>query len=288
MSKLTIIEGNSNDKDNVRALMVKGEPGTDGISPSANVSKSGDVATITVTDKDGTTTTTLRDGYNPTITATPSTGKVVIDIDDIEGQASTTISDPVVGLSKEAGIATISVTDKNGTRSTTVADGADLTDGAVPTGAVIGFDGETIPGGFEISNFYEEGDWTPAINTVEGAAPTINYISVEGKYKKIGNLVFIYFYIKGKITALNGTDNYGVITGLPFTTSYIYFGQNVIPIGVHFGLVNDDTNLSLLLDNNKLRIQHNYGTAATNLKVTSDNPPYDFFEIGGSGWYAIG
>lgn len=64
MSRLTIVEGNSNDKDNVRAIMVKGEPGDDGISPTATVSKTEGVATLTVTDAQGTTTTTIRDGYD--------------------------------------------------------------------------------------------------------------------------------------------------------------------------------------------------------------------------------
>ena len=42
-----------------------GAPGADGFSPSASVNKSGDTATITITDKDGTTTATVRDGYQP-------------------------------------------------------------------------------------------------------------------------------------------------------------------------------------------------------------------------------
>ena len=42
-----------------------GAPGADGFSPSASVSKSGDTATITITDKDGTTTATVKDGYQP-------------------------------------------------------------------------------------------------------------------------------------------------------------------------------------------------------------------------------
>lgn len=181
--KITIIDGNdqvtlSEIKDNIKAYMVKGEPGNDGISPTATVSKTGDIATITVTDKNGTTETSVIDGYNPTITTTESTGKVDITVDDIDGTATTTISDPVISTAAATGkvdisvtdktstrtttisdpvvnvskinhVATISVTDKDGTRTTTVADGADLTDGAVPTGAVIGFDGSTIPGGFE-------------------------------------------------------------------------------------------------------------------------------------------
>ena len=39
-----------------------GQDGADGYSPSAVVSKSGDTATITITDKNGTTTATVKDG----------------------------------------------------------------------------------------------------------------------------------------------------------------------------------------------------------------------------------
>lgn len=39
-----------------------GAPGADGFSPSASVSKAGDTTTITITDKDGTTTASINDG----------------------------------------------------------------------------------------------------------------------------------------------------------------------------------------------------------------------------------
>lgn len=43
-----------------------GTDGVDGYSPNASVSKSGNTATITITDKTGTTTTTISDGINGT------------------------------------------------------------------------------------------------------------------------------------------------------------------------------------------------------------------------------
>ena len=43
-----------------------GTNGVDGFSPTASVSKSGNVATISITDKNGTTTTTISDGINGT------------------------------------------------------------------------------------------------------------------------------------------------------------------------------------------------------------------------------
>lgn len=44
-----------------------GTDGTDGYSPTATVTKSGDTATISITDKNGTTTATVSDGTTPTI-----------------------------------------------------------------------------------------------------------------------------------------------------------------------------------------------------------------------------
>lgn len=62
MSKITIIEGNSNDKDNTRIYMVKGETGDDGISPTIDVSKTDGVTTLTIEDAEGTKTATIADG----------------------------------------------------------------------------------------------------------------------------------------------------------------------------------------------------------------------------------
>lgn len=44
-----------------------GATGADGYSPSATVTKTGDTATITITDKDGTTTASISDGVSPTV-----------------------------------------------------------------------------------------------------------------------------------------------------------------------------------------------------------------------------
>lgn len=66
MSKLTIIEGNSNDKDNTRLFMVKGERGDDGVSPTIDVEKEDGVTTLTIEDAEGTKTATIADGTDLT------------------------------------------------------------------------------------------------------------------------------------------------------------------------------------------------------------------------------
>ena len=64
-----------------------GSDGEDGFSPSASVSKVGATATITITDKDGTTTATINDGSiadetDPIFTASPAYGIAATDITD--------------------------------------------------------------------------------------------------------------------------------------------------------------------------------------------------------------
>lgn len=130
MVKVTIIDGNDEielstaPKENIKAYMVKGEPGSDGVSPTASISKTGDTATITVTDKNGTTEADVIDGFNPTVTA-----------------------------SKSNRVTTLTITDIDGTRTAEILDGLDLT-GGVPTNGVIGFDGTAseIPNGYELTN----------------------------------------------------------------------------------------------------------------------------------------
>lgn len=81
-----------------------GTDGTDGFSPSASVSKTGSVATISITDKDGTTTAQISDGTNGT-----------------NGQDGFS---PSASVSKSGDTATITITDKDGTTTAQVKDGA--------------------------------------------------------------------------------------------------------------------------------------------------------------------
>ena len=62
MATMTIIEGNSNDKDNTRVFFVKGEKGDTGVSPTVEITKNGITTTITITDINGTHTATIEDG----------------------------------------------------------------------------------------------------------------------------------------------------------------------------------------------------------------------------------
>lgn len=90
-----------------------GRDGADGFSPIATVTKSGKVATITITDKNGTTTQTVSDGNDG------QNGR-----DGTNGQDGFS---PVANVTKSGDTATITITDKNGTTTAQVKDGTDAT-----------------------------------------------------------------------------------------------------------------------------------------------------------------
>ena len=61
---------------------------------------------------------------------------------------------------------------------------------------------------------YEEGTWTPVL-TATGSAPTVSYLTQEGKYTKVGNTVTIWWGIR--INTISGGSGTVRISGLPFT-----------------------------------------------------------------------
>lgn len=129
----------------------------------------------------------------------------------------------------------------------------------------------------------EDGYWTPELNTLEGIAPTVEFTAQTGTYKKIGRMVFIDFYIRGKITALNGTNNYAIIKGLPFVPAERWFGQTPLNIGIIYSALNSETNITFDIQqsSNGIRIQGGQGAYAVSWILT----PTSYFEIGGSGFY---
>lgn len=99
-----------------------GTDGTDGYSPSASVSKVGDTATITITDKNGTTTVQVTDGTNGT-----------------DGQPGADGYSPQLTISDIQGGHRIMITDKTGDHVVDVMDGTQGDPGhGVPTGGTTG------------------------------------------------------------------------------------------------------------------------------------------------------
>ena len=123
----------------VAATGEKGDKGDPGFSPTATVVKSGDTATITITDKNGTTTAEVtdgEDGISPVANVSKSGKKATITITDRTGTTEVEITDgedgfsPSAAVSKSGDTAEISITDKNGTTT------AQIKDGFAPTASV--------------------------------------------------------------------------------------------------------------------------------------------------------
>ena len=120
--------------------------------------------------------------------------------------------------------------------------------------------------------------WIPEISALNEAAPTVTYTSRNGIYYEIGDLVYIQFYIRGKITALNGTNNFATISGFPISIGGS-FGTKVIPIGTLYAATESENNPVFIMNGNNVRIQVNNGANAVKWKITTTN----YFEIAGQG-----
>ena len=135
MSKMTIIEGNSNDKDNVRTYMVKGERGF-GIASVEKTSTDVLTDTYTITFDDGKTTTfevnngngiesiekTATVGLVDTYTITFTNGDTTT-FDVTNGKDGENAVNPIIEVSKVGDTATITITDAEGTKSVELKDG---------------------------------------------------------------------------------------------------------------------------------------------------------------------
>lgn len=130
---------------------------------------------------------------------------------------------------------------------------------------------------------FVSGNWTPILTTLEGKAPTMEYLIQRGIYKKIGKLVYLSFYIRGKITKLNGTNNYAAITGIPYSSSKSLM-ESGLNINGLYQMLEIDANAGVLIDGNIIRVQSSYGESAGILKVTPTGGA-GYFEISASGWY---
>ena len=117
-----------------------GQPGDDGYSPSASVTKSEHTSTITITDKNGTTTAQVTDGQDgddgvsPSVSVTTITGGHRVAVTDADGTNTFDIMDgqngqegfsPIASVTKSGNTATVTITDNDGTTTAQINDGQD-------------------------------------------------------------------------------------------------------------------------------------------------------------------
>lgn len=195
----------------------QGPAGADGYSPTATVSKSGSTATITITDKNGTTTASVSDGAKGDTGATGAAGPAnTLSIGTVQSgsTAAATITgtspnqtlnltlpkgdtgpagtngtngadgySPTATVSKSGDTATITITDKNGTTTAQVTDGADGATGPTgPAGPANTLSIGTVTGG------------STASATITGSAPnqTLNLVLPKGDKGQDANVVTSY------------------------------------------------------------------------------------------------
>ena len=111
---------------------LKGQKGDDGFSPAAKVDETADGATITITDKNGTTTANIpkgrigEDGFSPTVSVAQENNGVALSITDKNGTKEAKLLNgadgysPTVNMTEESDGTTISITDKEGTKTTKI------------------------------------------------------------------------------------------------------------------------------------------------------------------------
>ena len=186
---------------------IKGDTGEAGFSPIATVEKSGKTATISITDKNGTTTASISDGEQGEQGEQGERGE-----NGADGFS------PVAYVQKEDDESTIYITDKNGTTTAVVKDGKDGTNGTNGTNGADGFSPvcsvEKTGNTAVISITDKDGTTTASVsdgqNGQEGYSPTATC-------EQVGNEVVISITDKNGTTTANASasgivEQHGVAT----------------------------------------------------------------------------
>lgn len=100
-----------------------GQPGEQGFSPTAQVVKAAGVTTITITDKEGTTTATVNDGVSPTANVVKAGGVTTVTVTDANGTTTASVNDgfsPTAKVEQVDGVTKITITDKEGTTTASI------------------------------------------------------------------------------------------------------------------------------------------------------------------------
>lgn len=132
-----------------------GADGQDGFSPISTVTKSGSIATISVTDKNGTTSASVQDGK-----------------DGQDGAPGADGYSPTASVAKSGNTSTITITDKNGTTTATVSDGTTITASGILKG-----DGNggvsAATAGTDYGTYSKPSGGIPASDLASGVIPSV-------------------------------------------------------------------------------------------------------------------
>ena len=209
-----------------------GTNGSDGFSPVATVTQTSTGATVSITDKSGTTTANIvngtngtngtngADGFSPTASVAKTGATATITITDKTGTTTASISDgakgrdgtngtdgfsPTATVSKSGTVSTITITDKNGTTTATVNDGAKGEQGERGAKGDKGDKGDTGAAG---------ADWVPtAAEKTAIATEAAGMVSVPTKTSQLQNdsgFLTQHQDISGKANKATTLAGYGI------------------------------------------------------------------------------
>jgi hypothetical protein len=122
-------------------------------------------------------------------------------------------------------------------------------------------------------NDYEEGTWSPVF-TQSSTAPTVVYSTAQGRYTKVGRLVYLSCQIS-TVSQSGGSGSYR-ITGMPFAVAATEQSTPGAAIGSYSGITlagtspNQATQLTLSINNNfggfiEFYSNYNNGTSSTTM-----------------------
>ena len=139
----------------------------------------------------------------------------------------------------------------------------------------------------ELLDDYEEGTWTPSILYQNNTGLTITTVDVDGKYTKIGRVVWFAGLVQWSVSGSPVNDNVAVM-GLPFNTST---GRTALSNGESEAFM-CSVKLNGTSDQSNDYFGANYGTTGINLSIHADQGNRAN-EIGGNsnmrvfvqGWY---
>jgi len=165
------------------------------------------------------------------------------------------------------GIITITPPATNTNRAITLPDaaGALVVSGTTPSLNGITFPATQVPSAdANTLDDYEEGTWTPAYAPATNSFTSISYGFNDGKYVKIGNMVYVAWRMRTSALSVGSASGSVVITGLPFAVSSldVYFA---LGIGTAFAVNNA---ASALASNTNTYINLQQERNNTNIVVT--------------------
>lgn len=200
-----------------------GPPGKRGFSPTANVVKSDGVATITVTDANGTTTASVADGLSPTAKVKQVDGVTTITITDANGTTTASIQAgsggsvdaytkaEVDSMLTDYALKSESATDHNHDRQYLKLAGGTLTGSlSAPSIAVTG---SITEGGTSLSSKYAAKSHSHAVSDVTGLQAALDAKAARSHTHGMSDVTGLQTALDAK-AALSHTHGMSDVTGL--------------------------------------------------------------------------